>query len=64
VIDTGAWDALGPQAKSEYFGDVSVRNPARRIGTVGDIAEAVLFALSSTFLTGVTLSINGGQPLT
>jgi NAD(P)-dependent dehydrogenase (short-subunit alcohol dehydrogenase family) len=64
VIDTGAWDALGEQAKAEYFTDTSERNPARRIGTVDDVADAVLFALTSTFLTGVTLGIDGGQPLT
>jgi NAD(P)-dependent dehydrogenase (short-subunit alcohol dehydrogenase family) len=64
VIDTGAWDALGPEAKSEYFRHVAARNPARRIGTADDIAQAVLFALSSTFLTGVTLPIDGGQLLT
>lgn len=64
VIDTGAWDALGEQAKAEYFMDTSERNPARRIGTVDDVADAVLFALTSTFLTGVTLGIDGGQPLT
>jgi NAD(P)-dependent dehydrogenase (short-subunit alcohol dehydrogenase family) len=64
VIDTGAWDGLGEQAKAEYFTDTAARNPARRIGTVDDVAEAVLFALTSTFLTGVTLGIDGGQPLT
>jgi NAD(P)-dependent dehydrogenase (short-subunit alcohol dehydrogenase family) len=64
VIDTGAWDALGPQAKAEYFQNVSASNPAGRIGTVEDIAEAVLFALVSTFLTGVTLPVDGGEPLT
>lgn len=63
VIDTGAWDGLGEQAKAEYFKDNSTRNPARRIGTVDDVAETVLFALTTTFLTGVTLGIDGGQPL-
>jgi NAD(P)-dependent dehydrogenase (short-subunit alcohol dehydrogenase family) len=29
-----------------------------------DIAQAVLFALTSTFLTGQTLHIDGGEPLT
>jgi NAD(P)-dependent dehydrogenase (short-subunit alcohol dehydrogenase family) len=64
VIDTGAWDGLGEQAKAEYFTDTAARNPARRIGTLDDVAEAVLFALTSTFLTGATLGIDGGQTLT
>ena len=64
VIDTGAWDALGEQGKADYFADISARNPARRIGTPDDIAAAVLFALTNTFLTGQTLHIDGGEPLT
>jgi hypothetical protein len=36
----------------------------RRIGTAKNIANAVLFALTSTFLTGQTLHIDGGEPLT
>jgi NAD(P)-dependent dehydrogenase (short-subunit alcohol dehydrogenase family) len=64
VIDTGAWDAFGEQGKADYFADMAARNPARRIGTADDIANGVLFALTSTFLTGQTLHIDGGEPLT
>jgi len=64
VVDTGAWDALGVQRKTEMFADMSARNPARRIGTADDIASAVLFALTNTFLTGVTLAVDGGEVLT
>ncbi len=64
VIDTGAWDALGDQGKAAYFAEMRARNPARRIGTADDIANAVLFALTCTFLTGQTLHIDGGEPLT
>ncbi len=64
VIDTGAWDALGEQGKAGYFADIAGRNPARRIGTAHDVADAVLYAMTSTFLTGTTLHIDGGEPLT
>jgi NAD(P)-dependent dehydrogenase (short-subunit alcohol dehydrogenase family) len=64
VIDTGAWDAFGEQGKADYFADISARNPARRIGTPDDIAQAVIFALTNTFLTGQTLHVDGGEPLT
>ena len=64
VIDTGAWDAFGDQGKADYFADISARNPVKRIGTTDDIANAVLFAMTSTFLTGQTLHIDGGEPLT
>jgi NAD(P)-dependent dehydrogenase (short-subunit alcohol dehydrogenase family) len=64
VIDTGAWDALGEQGKADYFAEMTARNPARRIGTANDIADGVLFAMTATFLTGQTLHIDGGEPLT
>jgi NAD(P)-dependent dehydrogenase (short-subunit alcohol dehydrogenase family) len=64
TIDTGAWDALGEWGKADYFADIRARNPARRIGTADDIASAVIFALTNTFLTGQTLHIDGGEPLT
>jgi NAD(P)-dependent dehydrogenase (short-subunit alcohol dehydrogenase family) len=64
VIDTGAWDSLGDEGKRDYFDHVSASNPARRIGTPEDVADAVLFAMTNTFLTGVTLKIDGGEPLT
>lgn len=64
TIDSGAWDALGEQGKARFFQEVSARNPAGRIGAPDDVAEAVLFAMTCTFLTGVTLGIDGGEPLT
>jgi NAD(P)-dependent dehydrogenase (short-subunit alcohol dehydrogenase family) len=64
VIDTGAWDSMGQEGKHAYFEHISASNPARRIGTPDDVANAVLFAMTNTFLTGVTLKIDGGEPLT
>jgi NAD(P)-dependent dehydrogenase (short-subunit alcohol dehydrogenase family) len=64
VIDTGIWDSLGEEGKAEYFEHFRTHNPARRIGTVDDVSEAVLFAMTNEFLTGVTLRVDGGEPLT
>jgi NAD(P)-dependent dehydrogenase (short-subunit alcohol dehydrogenase family) len=64
VIDTGIWDSLGDEGKSEYFEHFRTNNPARRIGTVEDIAEAVMFAMTNEFLTGLTIRVDGGEPLT
>lgn len=64
VIDTGAWDTMGEEGKRAYFERVGAENPAGRIGSPEDVAEAVLFAMTSTFMTGVMLKIDGGEPLT
>ncbi|MFF4705348.1 SDR family oxidoreductase [Streptomyces sp. NPDC001297] len=63
TIDTGAWDPLGERKKAELFARLSAGNPSGRIGTPEDVAHAVLFALTNTFLTGVCLPVDGGQPL-
>jgi NAD(P)-dependent dehydrogenase (short-subunit alcohol dehydrogenase family) len=63
TIDSGAYDALGDEAKGALFANREATSPARRVGTVDDIAGAVLFALDSTFMTGVSLAIDGGEPL-
>jgi NAD(P)-dependent dehydrogenase (short-subunit alcohol dehydrogenase family) len=63
VVDTGAWDSLGEDGKAAYVEKMRTANPAGRIGTAGDIADAVLFAMTNRFLTGVTLRVDGGEPL-
>jgi NAD(P)-dependent dehydrogenase (short-subunit alcohol dehydrogenase family) len=63
TIDTGAYDALGEQAKTALFAARAASNPARRIGSADDIAAAVVFALTTPFMTGVSLAIDGGEPL-
>ncbi len=63
TIDTGAWDALGDEGKANLFKRTADTNPARRVGRSEDIADAVMFCLTNSFLTGVTLGIDGGEPL-
>ncbi|MFJ5216675.1 SDR family oxidoreductase [Streptomyces sp. NPDC088354] len=63
TIDTGAWDALGDRKKSDFFARLSAANPAGRIGTTEDVAQAAVFAMTNTFMTGVSLPVDGGQPL-
>ncbi|QKV74591.1 SDR family oxidoreductase [Amycolatopsis sp. Hca4] len=63
TVDTGAYDALGEQRKAELFAARAATSPARRIGRPEEIAEAVVFALGSSFLTGVFLAVDGGEPL-
>ena len=55
---------LGEQGKASYSAGISAGNPAGRIGTPDDIAQAVIFALTGTFLTGQALRTDGGEPLT
>jgi NAD(P)-dependent dehydrogenase (short-subunit alcohol dehydrogenase family) len=63
TVDTGAYDALGDRARSALFATRTATNPVRRVGSVDDISEAVMFALTTEFMTGASLSIDGGEPL-
>jgi NAD(P)-dependent dehydrogenase (short-subunit alcohol dehydrogenase family) len=63
TIDTGAYDALGAERKAALFTARSAANPARRIGTADDIAVVALAALTSGFLTGVSIPVDGGEHL-
>lgn len=63
TIDTGAYDALGEEKKAALFADRTERSPARRIGTAEDVADAAVFVMGNTFVTGVTIPVDGGEPL-
>lgn len=63
VIDTGAWDSLGAERQAGVLREDQCHEPGATRGTVDDVAEAVLFALTSTFMTGMTLKVDGGEPL-
>ncbi|WP_327035153.1 SDR family oxidoreductase [Micromonospora ureilytica] len=63
TIDSGAHDALGEQQKAELFAGRAARNPAGRVGDPEDVVRAVLYALTSTFTTGTSLVVDGGETL-
>ncbi|GGG24554.1 short-chain dehydrogenase [Rhodococcoides trifolii] len=63
IVDSGAWDSMGA-GKDALFADTARTNPARRVGQPSDIASAAMSLLTNTFVTGVTLHVDGGGRLT
>lgn len=63
TIDSGAYDALGEEAKGALFRSRSASNPAHRVGEPDDVARAVIFALTAGFVTGLTIRVDGGEAL-
>jgi NAD(P)-dependent dehydrogenase (short-subunit alcohol dehydrogenase family) len=63
TIDTGAYDGLGERGKADLFAARAATSPARRVGRAEDVAAAVRYALTSTFVTGVSLPVDGGESL-
>lgn len=54
---------MGDDGKRDFFATTAASNPARRVGAPEDVAQAVLFAVDNTFVTGTTLHVDGGGRL-
>jgi NAD(P)-dependent dehydrogenase (short-subunit alcohol dehydrogenase family) len=63
IIDTGAWDGIGEAGKATLFAHAAETNPVRRVGRADDVARGVMFCLTTSFLSGVTLKLDGGEAL-
>lgn len=63
VIDTPWWDFLPAQDKASVFADYAAKTPVGRVGQPDDIARAIAFLISDTFMTGQTIVCDGGLGL-
>ncbi|GHH51382.1 SDR family oxidoreductase [Lentzea cavernae] len=63
TIDTGAHDGLGAEKKAALFASREATSPAGRVGSAEEVADAVFFALTNSFLTGTSLAVDGGEAL-
>ncbi len=50
------------QQLEQIFGHMAAALPAGRVGTPDDIANAVLFLLTTGYVTGTVLVVDGGLP--
>jgi NAD(P)-dependent dehydrogenase (short-subunit alcohol dehydrogenase family) len=62
-IDTPMWDFLDDEAREAMREEMRASLPARRIGEAEDIGEAAVFLMTSPYVTGAVLEVNGGQLL-
>lgn len=62
-VDTPMWDILAGEAKHGMFEEMGARLPAGSVPGPEDIAPAYLYLMESSFTTGETLRIDGGQAL-
>jgi len=54
---------MGQERAAKRFAEMAARLPLKRVGRPEDIAEAVLFLMKNQFVTGTTLTIDGGALL-
>ena len=62
-VDTPVWEQIAGERKAALHAQMSERLPVRRIGTVTDLAHAILFLTQNQFTTGTVLSVDGGHRL-
>jgi NAD(P)-dependent dehydrogenase (short-subunit alcohol dehydrogenase family) len=62
TLRTTYWTGLPEGQLEEIFGRMAKSLPAGRVGTAEDIAAAVDFVITNSFVTGTVLAIDGGLP--
>jgi NAD(P)-dependent dehydrogenase (short-subunit alcohol dehydrogenase family) len=60
VIDTPWWDFLPDEQRQAVFTEYAGKTPVGRIGRADDVAEAIAFLVSNSFVTGQVLTCDGG----
>ncbi len=60
IIDTPWWDEWPKEQKEAAFAQIAAGTPVGRIGQPEDIAQAILFLLEDSFVTGTIIECDGG----
>jgi len=63
VIDTPWWNWMPDEQKRGAFDKFAAATPVGRIGKPQDIAEAIVFLIGNSFMTGCVLECDGGMRL-
>ncbi|GBQ91175.1 dehydrogenase [Acetobacter nitrogenifigens DSM 23921 = NBRC 105050] len=60
LIETPLWSGMDAEKRRAMFEGAAGRLPAKRVGQPEDIANAVMFLLTTPFATGSTVRVDGG----
>lgn len=63
VVDTPWWNWLAPDSKKAAFSRFAEATPVGRVGRPEDIAQAIVFLIGNTFMTGSVIECDGGLRL-
>lgn len=62
TLRTTYWTGVPEAQLEQIFDRMAKALPAGRVGTTDDIANAVLFLVTTSFVTGTVLAVDGGLP--
>ncbi|HMN58129.1 MAG: SDR family oxidoreductase [Burkholderiales bacterium] len=63
VVDTPWWSHVPPAARQQLFEQLASEVAVGRVGQPDDLASAILFLSTNTFVTGTILDCDGGWKL-
>jgi NAD(P)-dependent dehydrogenase (short-subunit alcohol dehydrogenase family) len=63
VIDTPWWDSFPENQKHAMFKKFATITPVGRVGKPQDVAEAIVFLITNSFMTGCVIECDGGLRL-
>lgn len=63
VVETPMWQGVPEEQRRAFFATVSEQLPVGRIGSLKDMADAALYLMQSSFITGTVLHVDGGHQL-
>jgi|SRR5580704_2752165 NAD(P)-dependent dehydrogenase (short-subunit alcohol dehydrogenase family) len=63
VVDTPWWDFLPGEQKTAVFSDYASKSLVGRVGRPEDLAQAIAFLVTNTFMSGHTIICDGGLHL-
>lgn len=62
IIDTAMFDWMGDN-KASGFEQMSQNIPLKRVGQPDEVANAIIFLMTTPYVTGTTIDVDGGQLL-
>jgi NAD(P)-dependent dehydrogenase (short-subunit alcohol dehydrogenase family) len=60
LVATPLWSGMAEADRQAMFEGAAKRLPARRVGQPEDIAQAILFVATNPYVTGTTVTVDGG----
>ncbi|WCB91681.1 Glucose 1-dehydrogenase [Baekduia alba] len=60
VIDTPWWSTMPAEARAATHDGIAATVPAGRVGAAEDVAQAIVFAATNPYMTGVVVPVDGG----
>lgn len=63
IIDTPLFSSMPEHERRAFFEKTAQSLPLKRIGTPEDIAQTAVYLMTNTYMTGSTVSVDGGSTI-